>query len=94
MATKRSNGPGVSTSRGVCSQMDSPFGKSVSTSAAGGINGRNKAPFDKPQGMGGGSIPTRFFDDMSAKPATTVQSGMVSPPIGATQNVGQRRFKQ
>lgn len=90
MASKRSSGPGTSTSRGVCSPMNSPFS---SLPKAGGIDGRNKAPFDKPQSMGNGGIPTRFFDDMPTKMASTSTAGQVSPPIGATQSVGQRRFK-
>lgn len=93
MATKRSASPGTRTSRGVCSPMQSPFGGSMSTAASGGINGRNKAPFDTPQGMGGQSIPTRFYDAMPARSATTSTAGQVSPPIGRTQNVGERRFK-
>ena len=94
MATKRSNSPGSTTSRGVCGTLDAPFGGNVSTAASGGMNGQNKAPFDKPQSMGGGGIPTRFFDAMSAKPASTTTAGQVSPPIGGTQDVGNRRFKQ
>ncbi len=94
MAAKRGSGPGTSTRRGVCSTMDNPFGKGVSTSAPGGMDGRNKAPFDKPQAMGGGGIPTKFFDPMTATLPKTVSAGMVAPPIGGTQNVGQRRFKK
>lgn len=94
MAKSRSGGPGSYNSRGVCGTMDSPFGKNVSTAASGGMNGRNKEPFSQPQGMANGSIPTRFYDAMSTKSATTVTAGQVSPPIGSTQNVGQRRFKK
>ncbi len=54
----------------------------------GGMYGRNKGPFDAPQDMGGGGIPTKFFDGMSDSVAKTmptptqtanVQNGPVRP---------------
>jgi len=74
--------------------MDAPFGKKISAGDGGGIHGRNKAPFDKPQDLGNGGISTKFYDSMSARSASTVTAGAVSPPIGSTQTVGQRRFKR
>ena len=95
-AGKRGGGPGSQTKNGVVGTMAAPFSKSASarTGSAAGIDGRNKAPFDKPQSMGGGSIPTRFFDtSMSAKPATTSSAG-ASSVIGITKrNPSERRFK-
>lgn len=96
MATgKRGAGPGAYTQNGVNCTMDAPFDKAASakTGTGAGIDGRNKDPFDKPQSMAGGSIPTRFFDtSMSAKPATTSNAG-ASSIIGITKrNVGDRRF--
>jgi len=93
---KRSGGPGTYTQQGVRCTMNAPFGKAASAKAGSGpgIDGRNKAPFDKPQSMGNGGLPTRFFDGMPAKAATTVPAGQVSPPIGKTQAVGTRRFRK
>ena len=54
---------------------------------------QNKAPFEKPASMGGGGIPTKFFDGMSAKAATTSNAG-ASSVIGITKrNPSERRFK-
>lgn len=87
--------PGTTTMGNVRSTMSPPFKSGMSTSGAGGgIHGHNKAPFDKPQSMGGGSIPTRFYDGMSATPAKTVNAGMSKPTASANPPVGQRRFKQ
>lgn len=42
------------------SQMPNPMG--VSKTQAPGRYGSSPAPFDHPQGMGNGSIPTKFYD--------------------------------
>lgn len=42
------------------SQMPNPM--KVSTTQAPGIYGHNTPPFDAPQSMGNGGIPTKFFD--------------------------------
>ena len=98
MATgKRGGGPGTYTDNGVVCTMNPPFDKAANskTGSSAGIDGRNKAPFDKPQSMGGGSIPTRFFDtSMSARSAASTSSAGASSLIGITKrNVGDRRFK-
>lgn len=93
MPKNHSGGPGTYSQRGVRCTMDAPMGGNVSPGSGGGIQGRNKAPFDKPQSMGNGGIPTKFFDGMSAKPAKTSNAGMSEPFAVATQNVGTRRFK-
>lgn len=87
--------PGTYVENGVRCTMGAPFSKATSQKAApGGMNGQNKAPFDKPQGMGGGSIPTRFFDAMPATAAKTVNAGMKGTSgANVTQPVGTRRFK-
>ena len=96
-AGNRGGGPGSQTKNGVVRTMNAPFGKSASarTGSSSGIDGQNKAPFNKPQSMGGGSIPTRFFDtSMSAKPATGTSSAGASSPVGITKrNPSERRFK-
>ena len=95
-ASTRGGGPGSFNKNGVRSTMNAPFSKAASSRSGSGpgLDGQNHAPFDKPQGMAGGSIPTRFFDTaMNARTAKTVPAGQVSPPIGGTQNVGTRRFK-
>lgn len=94
MPTNRGGGAGSHTAGGVRGTMSAPFGRATNaTKGSGGTYGRNDAPFNKPQSMGGGSIPTKFKDGMKANPVRTATAGQVSPPIGATQNVGQRRFK-
>ncbi len=54
----------------------------------GGTYGQNKGPFDAPQDMGNGGIPTKFFDGTSVGVASTmptptqtgnVQNGPVRP---------------
>lgn len=89
--------PGTYSTNGVRGTMSAPFSKAQSSKSGsgGGIDGRNKAPFDKPQSMGNGTIPTRFFDGMSATAAQTQNAGMGGVAgINRTQPVGQRRFKQ
>jgi len=96
MATgKRGGGPGTYTDNGVICTMHPPFGQAASQKqgVGGGRYGSNKAPFDKGQSMGGGSIPTKFFDGMSANEATTSNAG-ASSVIGITKrNPSERRFK-
>lgn len=93
MATSR-KAPGTYVENGVHCTMGAPFSKATSPRATGpGIDGRNNAPFNKPQDMGNGGIPTRFYDEgMKAGMPKTSTAGQVSPPIGATQSVGTRRF--
>ena len=98
MATgTRGGGPGSYSQNGVRCTMDAPFDKSASakTGTGPGLDGQNKAPFNKPQSMGGGSIPTRFFDtSMSAKPANGSSSAGASSVLGITKrNPSERRFK-
>lgn len=98
MATgKRGGGPGSYTQNGVTCTMDAPFDKAANakTGSSAGIDGQNKAPFNKPQSMGNGSIPTRFFDtSMSARPAASASSAGASSVIGITKrNPSERRFK-
>ncbi len=92
---KRGGGPGSYTENGVVCTMGAPFKKGMSGNASGpGVDGRNKAPFDKPQSMGNGGIPTRFFDGMSEKEANTVNASMTGTAgANRTQAVGNRRFK-
>lgn len=69
----------------VHTQMPSMGKKNPSMEPSGGIFGRNKAPFDKPQDMGNGAIPTKFFDSsVSAKEGRTTVSGSGTP----TSNLG------
>lgn len=94
MANDRGGGRGSFTAGGVRGTMKSPFGKATNdTRGSGGTYGRNKAPFDQPQGMGNGSIPTKFYEPITATAPRTMTAGQVSPPIGATQRVTERRFK-
>lgn len=92
---KRGGGPGTYTENGVNCTMGAPFKKAMSGSpSAKGIDGRNKAPFDKPQSMGNGGIATRFFDDMSETKANTVNASMTGTAgANRTGPVGTRRFK-
>lgn len=85
--------PGTYSSNGVRCTMNAPFSKATSPTSGSGEFGANHAPFDKPQSMGNGSIKTKFFDPMSAKPAGTVNAGMSKPTASANPPVGQRRFK-
>lgn len=96
MAKGHSGGPGTYRSNGVQCTMDPPFDKSAKskTGTGAGIDGHNRAPFDKPQDTGNGGIPTRFFDEgmgkATAKGLGTV-AGQVSPPK-SSGNVGKRRY--
>src|SRR5262245_3813802 len=88
--------PGTYTDNGMNCTMGAPFGKAAhsKTGAGGGIDGHNKAPFDKPQSMGNGTIPTRFFDGMPSKAAKTVNASMTGTAgVNRTQKVGNRRFR-
>ncbi len=94
MPESRGGGKGSHTAGGVRGTMKAAFGKATNAKeGSAGTYGKNKAPFDKPQSMGGGSIPTKFYEGIKASPVRTATAGQVSPPIGATQNVGTRRFK-
>lgn len=93
---KRGGGPGSYTENGVVCTMGAPFGKAKSSreGVGGGMYGANKAPFEKPQSMGNGGIPTKFFDSMSATPASTVNASMTGTAgANRTAPVGNRRFK-
>jgi hypothetical protein len=46
----------------VRSEMGGAF-PAVSMTGGKGLYGRNKPPFGAPQSMGGGGIPTKFFDE-------------------------------
>jgi len=95
-AGKRGGGPGTYTENGVNCTMNAPFSKAASSrqGVGGGQYGSNKAPFDKPQSMGGGGIPTKFFDGMPSKTATTVNASMTGTAgANRTAPVGNRRFK-
>jgi hypothetical protein len=70
----RSKGPVVDT------QMPSMGPKRPSLTPSGGVYGHNKAPFDAPQSMGNGGVPTKFFDDtLPAKVGRTTVSGSGVP---------------
>jgi len=95
-AGKRGAGPGAYTENGVNCTMHAPFGKAKSAreGSGGGQYGANKAPFDKGQSMGNGGIPTKFFDGMPTKEASTVNASMTGTAgANRTQAVGNRRFK-
>ena len=88
--------PGTYNDNGVNCTMNPPFGKAAHSreGTGGGQYGANKAPFDKPQSMGGGGIPTKFYDSMSAKAAKTVNASMTGTAgVNRTQKVGNRRFR-
>lgn len=92
-AGKRGAGPGAYTENGVNCTMGAPFNKAMGAGRSGGA-GENKAPFNKPQSMGNGTIPTKFFDtSMAARSATTVQAGNVSPGVKGQPAIGNRRFR-
>lgn len=90
-AGERGGGKGTSMNRGVRSTMGTAFpGNNMGASGS----SRMKAPFDAPAAAGRGDIKTTIYvDGMSAAPARTATAGQVSPPIGRTQAVGTRRFK-
>lgn len=93
MATgKRGAGPGSYSKNGVNCTMNAPFAKAGSGRQ--GSAGANHAPFDKPQSLGGGGIPMKFFDtSMPMKKATTSNAG-ASSLIGITKrNPSGRRFQ-
>ncbi len=76
----------------VRSQMNSSV---PSTHGNPGLYGSNKSPFDAPQSMGNGSIPTIFFQSMGEKVATTVSAGLADASGGNAREPGRgsRRFK-
>lgn len=64
----------------VHTQMPSMGPKNPSLTGATGQYGHNKPPFDTPQSMGNGGVPTKFFDtSVSAKPSRTTVSGSGVP---------------
>ena len=83
--------PGTSVRGGVRATIKPPFAKAT-VSGSGGRMGRNTAPFDTPQSMGNGSIPTKFYESMPVKTPTTLNAGQSTPILRATQAVGKRRF--
>ena len=97
MAKSHPKAPGEYESNGVRCTLGPPFDKAGKSreGQSGGEFGANKAPFNHPQSMGNGSIPTKFFDDsMGHTPARSESSAGASSPIGITKrNVGERRFK-
>lgn len=95
MPVKRGGGPGTYETNGVRCTMDAPFPKAAGqkSGVGGGIDGRNKAPFDKPQSMGNGGIPTKFFDGMSSKAATrTPAPGQVAPSQQGGKREGTEEY--
>ena len=93
---KRGGGPGTYTENGVVCTMGAPFKKAAGSrqGSGGGEYGSNHAPFNKPQGTGNGGIPTKFFDGMPSRPASTVNAGMTGTAgANRTAAVGNRRFK-
>lgn len=90
--------PGSYVENGVNCTMGAPFGKSMH--AKEGVtsrNGQNYPPFDKPQSMGNGSIPTKFYDTAMggrSKGDGTVNASMTGTSgVNRTQKVGNRRFR-
>ncbi len=95
MASVKRSAPGTYVDNGVRCTLKPPFDKAANSKqgVGGGQYNANKAPFEKPAAMGGGGIPTKFFDGMSAKPAQTSNAG-ASSVIGITKrNPSERRFK-
>ena len=86
--------PGTSTRGGVRSTMSEGFGMKGSANAGVGAIGSMPAPFNAPRAMGPGDIAVKIFENIPVKKVTTTNAGSVAPPIGKTQNVGQRRFKK
>lgn len=87
--SKRAANPTV-----VHTQMPSMGTKNPSLTPSGGIYGRNKPPFDKPQSMGNGGIPTKFFDDsLPAKVGrdTVSGSGVPASNLGSPPSSAQPR---
>lgn len=91
---KHSGGPGTYSRNGVNCTMDPPFAKATSQkSGSGGTMGHNKAPFDKPQSMGNGGIPTVFYDDMSSKSAARTQApGQTAPSSQGQKRPGTKEY--
>ncbi len=86
--------PGTYAQNGVRCTMNAPFSKATSPASGSGEMGKNHAPFDKPQSMGNGGIPTKFYETMPSKTAASVNAGMKGTAgVNVTQPVGQRRFK-
>ena len=93
---KRGGGPGTYTENGVVCTMGAPFSKAKSSreGVGGGQYDGNKAPFDARHSTGGGGIPLKFYDGMTAKSASTVNASMTGTAgANRTAAVGNRRFK-
>ena len=87
--------PGSYTKNGVNQTLNPPFGQASGQKkgVGGGMYDANRAPFDKPHSMGGGAIPNKFFDGMTAKVPKSSGAGG-STPIGITKrNPSERTFK-
>lgn len=94
MARGRSGGPGSYTKNGVNCTMNAAFPKAASSrKGAPGRYGSSPGPFDKPQSMGNGGIPTKFFEDMPTRKVRTVNAGTVAPGVKGQPSVGTRRFR-
>ncbi len=94
-AVKRGVGPGAYVENGVVCTLGAPFDKAAKAKegVGGGQYNANKAPFEKSASMGGGGIPTKFYDGMKATVAKTSDAG-ASSVIGITKrNPTERRFK-
>lgn len=81
----------------VHTQMPSMGTKHPSLTPAGGQYGHNRAPFDKPQSMGNGGIPTKFFDSsVPATPSRTTVSGSGTPAsnLGSPPSSAQPRSRE
>lgn len=55
----------------VNSQMPNPM--KVSTTQAPGQYGHNNPPFEAPQSMGNGGVPTKFYDTTITKPSNSTR---------------------
>lgn len=81
----------------VHTQMPSMGPKHPSLTPGGGQYGHNKPPFDKPQSMGNGGIPTKFFDtSVPAKPGRDTVSGNGIPAsnIGGPPSSAEPRSRE
>jgi len=74
--------------RPVVSQMPNPM--KVSTTQAPGQYGHNNPPFDQPQSMGGGGVPTKFFD--TTVPASVGRSTVSGSGIPASNLMSPAKY--
>jgi len=78
----------------VNSQMPSMGPKSPSLTPSGGQFGHNNGPFNKPQDMGNGGIPTKFFDTSvsgTVGRSTVSGSGVPASNLGGPPSSAQPR---